>query len=80
MIAATVRCAERHGTAYTVTTVPSSDDQRVSPGRLAFGVFAAVVTLIAIVFAVQFIPDAKRPTIQQPPSTTTIIVPAPSSP
>jgi hypothetical protein len=65
-----------------VTTVPTTDDERVKPGRLAVAVFIAVVALIAIVFAVQLIPDAQRPTIRQVPhtTTTTIIIPAPTSP
>jgi hypothetical protein len=63
-----------------VTTVPTADDERVIPGRVAVAVFAIVVALIVIVLAVQLIPDAQRPTIQQVPqtTTTTITIPAPT--
>lgn len=70
-------------TTHTVTSVPTADDNRGIPGRLAIAVFLTVVALIAIVLAAALIPEAQRPTIKQVPQTTTttiILIPAPKSP
>jgi len=62
-----------------VTTVPASDDDRRIPTGFAITVFAAVVLLIVIVVGAQLIPEAKRPTIRQVPTTitTTIVISSP---
>ncbi len=67
---------------HTVTTVPTANDERAVPGRVAVAVFLTVVALILIVFATQLIPHAQRPTIQQVPrtTTTTIVIPAQTNP
>ncbi len=64
---------------HTVTIVSTSADDRAIPRGLAIGVFAAVVLLIVIVLGVQLIPEAKRPTIRQVPTTitTTIVISSP---
>jgi hypothetical protein len=62
--------------------VPTTDDERVIPARVAITVFVLVVALIGLVLALQFIPNAERPTIQQVPrtTTTTILIQAPTNP
>jgi hypothetical protein len=73
--------AGRRRTAYS-DSVPTTDAERLIPARIAITVFVVVVALIGLVLAVQFIPNAERPTIQQVPrtTTTTIVIPAPTSP